>query len=91
MTVFKDVRKLSPMAMDMAIALAKGEEVPGLTDFALSELTLDDTLKGSVPCLFLPVVQVDKDNLYDEVILTGFQPYDEVYRDIPEDQRPPRP
>jgi D-xylose transport system substrate-binding protein len=91
MTVFKDVRKLSPMAMDMAIALARGEEIPGLTDFALSELTLDDTLKGSVPCLFLPVVQVDKDNLYDEVILTGFQPYDEVYRDIPEDQRPPRP
>jgi D-xylose transport system substrate-binding protein len=79
------------MAMDMAIALAKGEEVPGLTDFSLAELTLDDTLKGSVPCLFLDVVQVDKDNLYDEVILTGFQPYDEVYRDIPEDQRPPRP
>ncbi len=91
MTVFKDVRKLSPMAMDMAIALAKGEAVPGLTDFTLAELTLNDALKGSVPCLFLEVVQVDADNLYDEVILTGFQPYDEVYRDIPEDQRPPRP
>jgi D-xylose transport system substrate-binding protein len=91
MTVFKDVRKLSPMAMDMAIALAKGESIPGLTDFALSELTLDDSLKGSVPCLFLPVVEVNKDNVYEEVILTGFQSYDEVYRDIPEGQRPPRP
>jgi len=60
-------------------------------DATLAELTLNDALKGSVPCLFLEVVQVDADNLYDEVILTGFQPYDEVYRDIPEDQRPPRP
>ena len=91
MTVFKDVRKLSPMAMDMAIALAKGEEVPGLQDYTLAELTLDDSLKGSVPCKFLPVVQVDASNVYEEVILTGFQPYDEVYRDIPESQRPPRP
>jgi D-xylose transport system substrate-binding protein len=91
MTVFKDVRKLSPMAMDMAIKFAKGEEVEGLKDYTLAELTLDDSLEGSVPCKFLPVVQVDKDNLYEEVILTGFQPYDEVYRDVPEDQRPPRP
>ena len=91
MTVFKDVRKLSPMAMDMAVALAKGESVSGLTDFTLAELTLDDSLKGSVPCLFLEVVQVDAGNVYEEVILTGFQPYDEVYRDIPEGDRPPRP
>jgi D-xylose transport system substrate-binding protein len=91
MTVFKDVRKLSPMAMDMAVALAKGESVVGLTDFTLAELTLDDSLKGSVPCLFLEVVQVDASNIYEEVILTGFQSYDEVYRDIPEGDRPPRP
>ena len=91
MTVFKDIRKLSPMAMDMAIALAKNEAVPGLKDYTLAELTLDDKLQGSVPCYFLPVVQVDADNVYEEVILTGFQPYDEVYRDIPEGDRPPKP
>jgi D-xylose transport system substrate-binding protein len=79
------------MAMDMAIALAKGEAVPGLQDYTLADLTLDDSLKGSVPCLFLPVVQVDASNVYEEVILTGFQPYEEVYRDIPEGDRPPRP
>lgn len=91
MTVFKDVRKLSPMALDMAIAFAKGEQVPGLKEYTLSELTLDDSLTGSVPCLFLEVVQVDTENVYDEVILSGFQPYDEVYQDLPESQRPPRP
>ena len=91
MTVFKDIRKLSPMAMDMAVALARGESIPGLQDYSLAELTLDDSLQGSVPCLFLPVVQVDAANVYEEVILTGFQPYDEVYRDIPEADRPARP
>ncbi len=90
-TVFKDVRKLSPAAMDMAIQLAQGEEVSGLEDFTLAELTLDDSLEGSVPCRFLPVVKVTEDNVYEEVILTGFQPYDEVYANVPEDERPPRP
>lgn len=91
MTVFKDVRQLSPLAMDLAIQFARGEEVTGLVNYTLAELTLDDSLEGSVPCFFLPVVQVDASNVYEEVILTGFQPYDEVYRDIPEDLRPPRP
>lgn len=90
-TVFKDVRNLSPTAMDMAIQLANGEEVDGLQDYSLAELTLDDSLEGSVPCLFLPVVQVTEENVYEEVIATGFQPYDEVYANVPEDERPPRP
>ena len=58
---------------------------------ALAELTLDDSLEGTVPCNFLKVISVDKDNVYEEVILSGFQDYDVVYRDIPEDQRPPKP
>jgi D-xylose transport system substrate-binding protein len=91
MTVYKDVRLLTPMAIDMAIKLAKGEEIPGLKDFTLAELTLDDNLQGTVPCNFLKVVPVDKSNVYEEIILSGFQSYDEVYRNIPEDQRPPKP
>ncbi|MCP4400382.1 MAG: substrate-binding domain-containing protein [bacterium] len=91
MTVYKDVRLLTPMAIDMAIALAKGEAVEGLKDFTLAELTLDDNLKGSVPCNFLKVVEVDKTNVYEEIVLSGFQSYDDIYRDIPEDQRPAKP
>ena len=37
---------------------------------------------------FLPVVQVTKDNVYDLVVKSGFQKYDDVYRDIPADQAP---
>jgi D-xylose transport system substrate-binding protein len=91
MTVLKDVRKLGPLAMDLAIALAKGEQIAELTDYTLAELTLDDSLKGSVPCRFLEVVQVNADNIYEEVILSGFQSYDDVYQDIPAADRPPRP
>jgi D-xylose transport system substrate-binding protein len=39
----------------------------------------------------LPVVQVTKDNVYDLIVKSGFQSYDDVYRDIPADQRPPKP
>jgi D-xylose transport system substrate-binding protein len=91
MTVFKDVRLLTPLAVEMALQLARGESVPGLQDFTLAELTLDDSLEGTVPCRFLEVVQVDADNVYEEIILSGFQDYDAVYRDIPEEDRPPRP
>lgn len=90
MTVYKDVRLLSPIAIDMAVALAKGETVDGLKDFSLAELTVDAKMKGNVPCMFLPVVNVNKSNVYDVVIKSGFQKYDEVYKDIPADQRPAR-
>jgi D-xylose transport system substrate-binding protein len=89
-TVFKDTRLLSPLAVEIADQLIKGED-PGLEMYTLAELTLDDTLEGEVPCKFLPVVQVTKDNVYDVVVVSGFQSYDDVYRDIPEDERPPKP
>ncbi len=91
MTVYKDVRLLSPMAIDMAIKLAKGEAVEGLKSYSLKELTLDDKLTGDVPCKFLKVVGVDSSNVYDEIVKSGFQKYDDIYKDIPEDKRPPRP
>lgn len=90
MTVYKDVRLLSPMAIDMAIKFAKKEQVDGLQNFTLEELTLDKSLSGSVPCKFLKVVGVNKDNVYDEIVKSGFQKYDDIYKDIPEDKRPPR-
>ena len=90
-TVYKDVRLLSPMAIDMAMKLGKGEKIEGLKDFTLAELTTQKELKGNVPCKFLKVVEVDKGNVYDEVIKSGFQAYDEVYKDIPADKRPPKP
>lgn len=90
MTVYKDVRLLSPMAIDMAIALAQGKKIEGLKNYSLAELTLDDKIKGEVPCKFLKVVGVNEKNVYVEIVKSGFQKYDDVYKDIPADKRPPK-
>jgi D-xylose transport system substrate-binding protein len=90
-SILKDVRDLGPLAVNLADAFAKGETPEGLTSYTLAELTLDDSLVGEVNCAFLDVYQVNAANVYDLVVVSGFQSYDDVYRDIPEDQRPPRP
>jgi D-xylose transport system substrate-binding protein len=89
-SVFKDIRLLSPMAIDMAIQFAKGEKPEGLKDFTFAVLTGEKDFPGSVPCNFLKVVGVDKDSVYELIIKSGFQSYDNVYKDIPEKDRPPR-
>jgi D-xylose transport system substrate-binding protein len=90
-TVFKDTRLLSPKAVDMIDALLKGQTPSGLKSFTLAELTNNPKLTGNVMAAFLPVVQVTKDNVYDVVVKSGFQPYDAVYKDVPADQLPPKP
>jgi D-xylose transport system substrate-binding protein len=90
-SILKDIRNLSPLAVDVMDKLIKGESVSGMKNFTLAELTVDPSKTGEVPCVFLEVQQVNKDNVFDLVVKSGFQSYDDVYRDIPEDQRPPKP
>jgi D-xylose transport system substrate-binding protein len=89
-TVYKDIRLLAPKAAEVMDALLKGTSVTGLTPIPLKTLTGEE-LAGDLPCVFLPVVQVTKDNVYKEIVVSGFQTYDAVYRDIPADQLPPKP
>ncbi|MGD9162881.1 MAG: substrate-binding domain-containing protein, partial [Desulfobacteraceae bacterium] len=91
MTVFKDLNKLVPLAIDSAIKLANNKKIEGLENNSLAELTLDQNLKGEVPCKFLDVVQVDKNNVYNVVVKSGFQKWEEVYAGVPESERPPKP
>jgi D-xylose transport system substrate-binding protein len=89
-TVFKDTNLLTPMAVDIAMKLAKGQKLD-LTKRGLADLTGDKAMTGDIPCAFLAVTRVTAKNLYDVVIKSKFQPYDEVYKDIPEAQRPAKP
>ncbi len=82
-TILKDTRKLTPLASELAVKLAKGEKNLGLSDFKLAELTGDNKKKGQVPCKFLKVFQVTKMNLKELVVDSGFQTYEGVYKDIP--------
>ncbi|MBN2351528.1 MAG: substrate-binding domain-containing protein [Spirochaetales bacterium] len=90
-TVLNDFREIDPLVIDAAMKLVKKQPLTGLEDFKLSALSLDNKLKGEIPCLFLPVKLVDKRTMYDLVVRTGFQSYDDVYKDIPEAQKPPAP
>jgi D-xylose transport system substrate-binding protein len=90
-SVYKDIRLLTPMAVDMIDKLIKGQAIADLKSYTLAELTLDASKTGNVQCLFLPVQQVTKANVYDLIVKSGFQSYDQVYRDIPADQLPPKP
>jgi D-xylose transport system substrate-binding protein len=90
-TIFKDIRKLAPIATDLMDKLIKGTAIPDLKQFTLAELTNDPSKTGNVQAYFLPVVQVTKANVFDEIVKSGFQTYDAVYRDIPEAERPAKP
>jgi D-xylose transport system substrate-binding protein len=90
-TVFKDTRLLAPQAVNMLDALIKGQPVTGLQSYTLAQLTNDKTKTGNVMAAFLPVVQVTKANVYDVIVKSGFQTYDDVYRSVPADQLPARP
>ena len=90
-SILKDIRNLSPLAVDMMDKLLKGQNIEGLQNYTMAELTNDPSKEGEVPCNFLPVEQVNTDNVYDLVVASGFQSYDDVYRDIPADQLPPKP
>jgi D-xylose transport system substrate-binding protein len=90
-SILKDFRNLTPLATKVMDQLIKGETVENMKNFSLAELTVDPSKTGEVPCVFLAVQQVNKDNVYDLVVVSGFQSYDDVYRDIPADQLPPKP
>ena len=78
------------MTVEIAMMLARNESLK-LENRSLADLTGDKAMTGDIPCAFLEVVRVTKDNLYDVIVKSGFQSYDEVYKDVPASERPPRP
>ena len=90
-SILKDIRNLAPIATKLMDDLLQCKPNSDLKQFTMAELTNDPKQQGNVQALFLPVQQVNKDNVYDLVVKSGFQPYDAVYRDIPDAQKPPKP
>ncbi len=84
MTVYKPIRKLARTAAEITVALAKGEDISDRANQTVNNGTAD------IPSLLIEPVQVDKANMMDTVIADGFHTYDEIYRNVPEDKRPPK-
>ncbi len=90
-SILKDIRNLGPIGVDLVDGLLQCKPNAELKQYTMAELTNDPALAGNVTAQFLPVQQVNKDNVYDLVVKSGFQKYDDVYRDIPDAQKPPKP
>ena len=84
MTVYKPNIPLASQAVDSAIKLAKKEALT-TTPFR------NDVIEKDVPAILLEVTVVDKGNLMTTVIKDGYAKYDDVYKNVPENQRPPKP
>jgi D-xylose transport system substrate-binding protein len=82
MTIYKPIIPLASAAVDAAIKLAKKESLSEAKPF------MNDTLKKEIPAILLEVVTVDKDNLMTTVIKDGWAKFEEVYANVPADQRP---
>lgn len=85
MTVYKPIIPLANAAVEAAIKLAKKEPLTGTVNFT------NDKLNKDVLAILLEVITVDKDNMMTTIIKDGYQTYDEVYKNVPADQRPPKP
>lgn len=82
MTVYKPIIPLANGAVDAAVKLAKKESLTGTTKFK------NDVIGKEVTAILLEVITVDKENLVQTVIKDGFATFDEVYKNVPAEQRP---
>jgi D-xylose transport system substrate-binding protein len=84
MTVYKPIIPLANAAVETAIKLAKKESLADAKDFTAKIGEKDLTVKA----ILLEVTVVDKDNLMSTIIKDGYAKFDDVYKNVPADQRP---
>ena len=82
-TIYKPTRLEVSAALDAAIKLARGRPV-----VARDEL---DNGKARIPTILRDTIAVTRENLLDTVVKDGYHSYDDVYKGVPADRRPPRP
>ncbi len=81
MTVYKPIQPLAYAAVEAAIKLAKGEK-----------LQTTKTMKAvnkEVPFIFIEPKVIDKSNLM-EIVKDGYQKYEDIFINVPAEQRPNR-
>ncbi|MGD9564090.1 MAG: substrate-binding domain-containing protein [Pyrinomonadaceae bacterium] len=83
MTIYKPIIPLASQAVEAAVKLAKKQP--------LDTQPFKNVTGKEVPAILLEVTTVDKNNLMETVIKDGYAKYEDVYKNVPEGQRPPRP
>ena len=82
MSVYKPLPRLARAAIELAFKVAQGEQV-------MTNATYKNGYKD-VPSINLEIIAVDKTNIMDTVIADGFHSYEDVYKDVPVSDRPPK-
>lgn len=83
MTVYKPIIPLANAAVEAAIKLAKKEALQ-------TAPFMNDAIKKEIPAILLEVTTVDKANLMDTVVKDGYATFEDVYKNVPEADRPKR-
>lgn len=80
MTVYKPTTQIAEKAAEIAVKMANGE----------SPETNNTIFNGKidVTSYFVDPITVTKDNMMDTIIKENFHSFEDVYKNIPEDQRP---
>ena len=77
MTVYKPVERLATRAAEAAVALAKGEALAG------DDVTVIDSGAYRVPYIGLEPISVNRDNIDEVIIGSGFHLKEDVYLNVP--------
>lgn len=78
MTVYKPVERLATRAAEEAVALARGEEIAG------EDVTVIESGAYQVPYIGLEPISVNRDNIDEVIIGSGFHLKEDVYLNVPE-------
>jgi D-xylose transport system substrate-binding protein len=81
MTVYKPIIPLANAAVDAAIKLGHKQSVD-------AKPFHNDAINKDIQAILLEVVAVDKSNLMDTVIKDGYAKYDDVFKNVPDADRP---
>jgi D-xylose transport system substrate-binding protein len=87
-TVYKPTYKLNDVIVEMALALANGEDVKSVVTEDRGTWDTTDNGYKEVDSYLIDVVAVDADNMMDTIIADGFHTMEEVYANIPENEWP---
>lgn len=75
MTIYKPIKPLASVAAESAVKLARGEKIE-------TSRTINNGLRD-VPAILLDPIIVDRANLEEVIIRSGFQKREEVFQNIP--------
>ncbi|MEQ6389064.1 D-xylose ABC transporter substrate-binding protein [Bacillaceae bacterium S4-13-58] len=77
MTVYKPIHVLTQKAAEIAVKMAKGEEI--VTNKKVNNGKIE------VPSVLLPPIAVTKDNINETIIADGFHSREDVYKNVEQD------